>query len=477
MTPAQRRVLVVAILASFVAFLDGSVVNVALPAISRDLAPPGTDATLDALALQQWVVDAYLVTLGSLILLAGSLSDVHGRKKVIVAGLVVFGVASVACALAPDGLVLVVARGVQGVGGALLVPSSLALIISAFSGHAQGRAIGVWTAWTSTAMIAGPLVGGLFVDSLSWRWVFGINVLPIAVTLWLVRGVAGGRPTGGRRLDVVGAVLATVGLAGVVLGLVELGHRGWASPVVWAPTVVGAAALVAFVVRERTASDPMLPMRLFGARNFAVGNVATLAVYGALTLMSFVVSIFLQQVAGYSAFQAGLAQLPPTLLTIGLSSRFGGLSGRYGARWFMAGGPCVMAAGMLLLLTTTADAVYVTQVLPGLVLLGLGLSITVAPLTAAILGAVPAADAGIGSAVNNAVSRVAGLVTVACAGIVVGATFDVDGFHRALVLCAVLFAVGGAVSAVGIVNRVDAPDDAAPDDAPAPGVPDAHADG
>jgi EmrB/QacA subfamily drug resistance transporter len=455
-TPAQRRVLAVAILASFVAFLDGSVVNVALPAISDELAGP-LDSGLDALALQQWVVDAYLVTLGALILLAGSLSDVHGRKRILVVGIAGFGVTSIACALAPTGVFLVVARALQGVAGALLVPSSLALIIATFSGSAQAKAIGSWTAWTSVAGLAGPLVGGIFVDAFSWRWVFAINVVPIAVTLWLLRGVPRGATVAGRHIDGLGATLATVGLAGTVFGLIELGARGWASALVWAPVVVGLAALVAFVVWELHDPDPMLPMSLFTARNFAVGNVATLVVYGALGLLSFAISIFLQQVAGYSAFQAGLAQLPSTVVMIGLSPRFGALAGRLGPRWFMATGPLVAAVGMLTLLRTDAEASYLSQVLPGVVLLGLGLSVTVAPLTAAILGAVPTEDAGIGSAVNNAVARVAGLVTVACAGIVVGSVFDVAGFHRAMVLCAVLLALGGAVSAVGITNRPDVP--------------------
>jgi len=455
-TPAQRRVLAVAILATFVAFLDGSVVNVALPAISDELAGP-RDSGLDALALQQWVVDAYLVTLGALILLAGSLSDVHGRKRILVVGIAGFGVTSIACALAPTGLFLVVARALQGVAGALLVPSSLALIIATFSGPAQSRAIGAWTAWTSAAGLLGPLVGGVFVDAFSWRWVFAINVVPIAVTLWLLRGVPRGARVEGRHIDGLGATLATVGLAGTVFGLIELGARGWGSALVWAPVVVGVVSLVAFVVWELHDPDPMLPMSLFAVRNFAVGNVATLVVYGALGLVSFAISIFLQQVAGYSAFQAGLAQLPSTVVMIGLSTRFGLLAGRHGPRWFMAAGPVVAAVGMLTLLSTDAHASYVSQVLPGVVLLGLGLSITVAPLTAAILGAVPTEDAGIGSAVNNAVARVAGLITVACAGVVVGATFDVGGFHRAMVLCAVLLAIGGAVSAVGITNRPEVP--------------------
>jgi len=437
---------VVAILASFVVFLDGSVVNVALPAIAGDL----DGGVLDGLALQQWVVDAYLVTLGALILVAGSLSDVLGRRRVLLWGLVGFGLASLACAVAPTGVVLVVARAVQGAAGALLVPSSLAMIVATFRGEAQGRAIGTWTAWTGTAMIAGPLLGGILVDTSSWRWVFAVNVLPVAVTAWLLRGTAQGERDRTRRVDVAGAALVALGLAGTVFALIEQGRLGWGDPLVWGPLVVGVAALVVFALWERRVPDPVLPLRLFAVRNFSAGNLTTAFVYGALAFGGFVVVLFLQQVAGYSATAAGLAMLPVTLLMLLLSSRAGALAGRYGARVFMTAGPLLAAAGYLLMLTTTQDADYLTQLLPGVLLFGLGLSATVAPLTASILAAVPPEDAGIGSAVNNAVSRVAGLVVIACAGVVLGPTLDLAGFHRALVLTAVLLALGGVVSWLGV---------------------------
>lgn len=446
MNPAQRRVLVVAILASFVVFLDGSVVNVALPAIAGEL----SGGALDGLALQQWVVDAYLVTLGALILVAGSLSDVYGRRRVLTWGLVGFGLTSVVCAVAPTGVVLVVARALQGAAGALLVPSSLAMIVATFRGEAQGRAIGTWTAWTGTAMIAGPLLGGILVDTSSWRWVFAVNVVPVAVTAWLLRGIDRGGRDLSRRVDLTGAALVALGLAGTVFALIEQGRLGWGAPLVWGPLLVGVAALVVFVLWERHVADPVLPMRLFAVRNFSAGNLATAAVYGALAFGGFVVVLFLQQVAGYSATAAGLAMLPVTLLMLALSSRAGALAGRYGARVFMTVGPVLAAAGYLLMLTTTQDADYLTQLLPGVLVFGLGLSATVAPLTATILAAIPPDDAGIGSAVNNAVSRVAGLVVIACAGVVLGPTLDLDGFHRALVLTAALLALGGAVSWVGI---------------------------
>jgi len=453
-TTVERRVLVVAILASFVVFLDGSVVNVALPAIAGEL----DGGVLDGLALQQWVVDAYLVTLGALILVAGSLSDVFGRRRVLTWGLVGFGITSVLCALAPTGLVLVVARALQGAAGALLVPSSLAMIVATFRGEAQGKAIGTWTAWTGTAMIAGPLLGGILVDTASWRWVFAVNVVPVALTVWLVRSTPGGARDTSRRVDVVGAALVALGLAGTVFALIEQGRLGWSAPLVWAPLVLGVAALVAFVLWERRAPDPVLPLRLFAVRNFSAGNLATAAVYGALAFGGFVLVLFLQQVAGYSATAAGLSMLPVTLLMLALSSRAGALAGRYGARVFMTVGPLVASAGYLLMLTTTEDAVYLTQILPGVLLFGLGLAATVAPLTAAILASIPAEDAGIGSAVNNAVSRVAGLVVIACAGVVLGPTLDLAGFHRALVLTAVLLALGGVVSWLGVRDRAGTPE-------------------
>ncbi|PWD51417.1 MFS transporter [Serinibacter arcticus] len=450
-TPTQRRVLVVAILASFVSFLDGSVVNVALPAISREL----TTGPLTGLPLQQWVVDSYLVTLGALILLAGSLSDVLGRRRVLIAGLVGFAVASVLCAIAPSGVLLVLARALQGVAGALLVPSSLAMIIAAFSGAAQARSIGVWTAWTGTASIAGPLLGGLLVDHATWRWVFWINVPVLAVTLWLTRGVPVETvPVVRRRLDVVGATIAAVALAAGVLGLIEQGRLGWTHPVVVGGLVIGVVGLVAFVWWERRVADPMLPLRLFDSRNFTWGNVATAAIYAALYFGGLVITLFLQEVAGWSATAAGLSQLPITLVMLALSARFGALAGRFGPRVFMTVGPIVGGVGYLMLLGAREDVVYWTQLLPGLVVFGLGLAITVAPLTAAILGAISPDDAGIGSAVNNAVARVAGLVSIALLGAIVGGVLTVEGFHRGLLVTAGLLVVGGVVSWFGIRNPV-----------------------
>ena len=445
----------VAILASLVAFLDGSVVNVALPAIERELG--------GGLVLQQWVVDAYLITLGALILIAGSLSDAFGRKRILMIGLFGFGVASIACAVAPDGVSLVVFRAIQGIAGALLVPSSLALIIQVFSTDDQPKAIGRWTAWTSAAMLAGPLLGGVFVDTLSWRLVFAINPIPIAVTVVMLWRVRLDHDHAHGRIDYGGAVLGAVGLGGVVFALIEQGQQSWASPLVWGSALMGCLCLAAFTVVELRSKRPMLPFALFRIRNFGIGNLATFAVYAALSLGTLMVGIYLQEVAGYPATLAGLALIPATLVSLLLASRFGALSGRWGPRLFMSVGPAVAAIGYALMLTMGADSVdYWLQLLPGVIVFGLGLSITVAPLTAAILGAVPPEHAGIGSAINNAVARIAGLIAVACAGLIVAGPLDQAGLRRVLLVCVVLLLLGALVSALGIVNRTKGPA-AAPD--------------
>ena len=444
-TRQQRLVLSVAILASLVAFLDGSVINVALPAISRELG--------GGLVTQQWVVDAYLITLGSLILLAGSLSDVFGRIVVLRVGLIGFGVTSVLIALSPNAEFLIVLRALQGIAGALLVPSSLALIISTFRDAAQAKAIGQWTAFTSASFLAGPLLGGLFVDYLSWRYVFLINVLPIVAAL-IMLSLLGERDVRARgvRVDYIGALLGAVGLGGPVFALIEQSRLGWASPVIIVSLIVGGLSLIGFIAWERRVRDPMLPLSIFSNRNFSVGNVATFFIYGALSIGGFIIVVFLQQVAGFPATIAALALLPISLGNIFLSSLFGSLSGRYGPRLFMTVGPLLAAAGFLVLLTATEQVNYFTNVLPGAVLIAVGLSATVAPLTAAILGSIPATQAGIGSATNNAVSRIAGLLTIALIGVIVTGELDVPGFHRVIILTAGLLIAGGVVSWIGIRN-------------------------
>lgn len=440
----RRAVLVVAVLASFVAFLDGTVVNVALPAITRELG--------GGLAVQQWVIDGYLITLGALILVAGSLADRIGRARSMMIGLIGFGVTSLLCAFAPTAEVLIVARMLQGAAGAILVPSSLALIIATVHGAAQGRTIGAWTAWTGTATIAGPLLGGLLVDAGSWRYVFALNILPIAVTLVLLRRL-GAVDSGSRvPIDGVGALLGVVGLGGPVFALIEQEHLGLAHPLVLIALIGGVAALLSFVLWERRAPHPMLPLSLFASRNFTVGNVSTAFVYGALSFGFFALGLFLQQTLGFSATMAGLATLPPTILLLLLSQVFGTLSARFGPRLFMGVGPLLAGLGFLVLSVVDESAEYVTHLLPGILLFGLGLAVTVAPLTSTILGAVANEHSGVGSAVNNAVSRIAGLVAIAATSFVVHGSLDVAGFSRAAVATAALLFVGGAVSLLGIRN-------------------------
>lgn len=439
----QTRVLVIAIVVAFVAFLDGAVINVALPAIRDDLG--------GGLVVQQWVVDGYLITLGAFILTAGSLSDAFGRLRIMRIGLYGFGVSSLACALAQDGLMLIIARIVQGAAGALLVPSALALIIANFSSAEQGKAIGRWTAWTTAAFLGGPLLGGILVDYANWRWVFAINVFPIVAALILLRGLGAEEPPAHRaRIDYLGAALGIIGLGGPVFGLIEQERLGWASLGVIVPIVVGVAAFCAFLWWESRVAEPMVPLGMFRIRNFGFGNLATLFIYGALGFGGFLLSVFVQEVGMYPATIAGLISLPSGLLLIALSPRFGALSARFGARIFMTVGPLIVASGYLWFLFVDASVDYWTQLFPGVMLLGLGIAVTVAPLTAATLGAVEQSRAGIGSAINNAVARIAGLVTVACTGIIVGSKLDLDGFHRAVMVTAALLIVGGVVSFLGI---------------------------
>jgi EmrB/QacA subfamily drug resistance transporter len=442
----KRLALLAAILGSFVAGLDATVVNVALPSIRGDLG--------GGLAGQQWISNAYLLTLASLILVGGSLGDLFGERRIFSLGVAGFGVTSLLCAIAPSVGVLVVSRALQGVFGALLTPSALAVIIGAFPPAERGAAIGSWTAWTGVAFVVGPLAGGVLVDAASWRWIFLINIPFVVLTLLVVARAVEARPRADHRphVDVTGAVLCALGLGGPVYGLTRQPDVGWGSPEVLIPLVAGLTLFAAFLAWERRARTPMLPLGLFLRRNFAVGNLETIAMYGGLSLNIFTTVLFLQQVAGYSALQSGLATMPTTIVMFSLSRRMGALADRFGPRLFMGGGPLLAACGLLLYQRTGADAPYLSEVFPALLVFALGLSMTVAPLTATVLADADEHNAGIASGVNNALARMAGLLAVAALGIIVSGALDVDGFHRTMAIAAGLVALGGVLGLTGIVN-------------------------
>jgi len=419
MSDRQKRLTLVAcIMGSAIVFIDGTVVNVALPAIRDDLNT--------GLADQQWIVEAYLLTLGSLILIGGSLSDLFGRRRVFALGTALFGATSFLCAIAPNSELLIAARALQGVAGALLVPSTLATIVAVFPENERGRAIGTWTAWSGISTVIGPLAGGVLIDAASWRWVFALNLLPVAGTLYLI-ATALPESLDERQehvhVDVTGAVLCALGLAGPVFALIEQPTYGWGDPRVFVPLLGGLLFLAAFLVQEHRSPEPMLPLELFQRRNFAVANLATLVIYAGLGAALFFLTIFLQETAGYSAVAAGVALLPVTVMMFFLSGRFGAMADRFGPRFFMSIGPLIGGAGLLMLVAVDRQADYLTQILPGLLLFGFGLSMTVAPLTATVLGDADEHHAGIASGVNNAIARVAGLLAIAALGAVVSSQF------------------------------------------------------
>ncbi|HSZ14436.1 MAG TPA: DHA2 family efflux MFS transporter permease subunit [Solirubrobacteraceae bacterium] len=419
----KRLTLIACILGSGIVLLDGSVVNVALPTIQRALG--------GGLAAQQWVVNGYLLTLGSLILIGGSLGDLFGERRVFALGVTGFGTASLACALSPSIGALVAARALQGVAGALLVPSSLAVIVNTFPESERGGAIGTWTAWGAIAGVLGPLAGGELLALASWRWIFLVNI-PLAAAcasliLFAIPAPAP-RASSGRRIDVVGAGLCAAGLGGPVFALIEQPRLGWSSPAVLAPLIAGAALFALFTLFESRVRDPMLPLGLFRRRNFAAGNVETFSMYAGLSIMFFFLVLFLQQIGGYTPLESGLATLPVTVVMFALSRRFGALADRYGPRFFMGAGPLVAAGGLLLFQRTGIRADYLGEVLAPLLVFSLGLTMTVAPLTAAVLAGAEH-QAGIASGVNNAVARVAGLLGTAAVGAAISAAFatSLDG--------------------------------------------------
>jgi EmrB/QacA subfamily drug resistance transporter len=429
-------------------FLDSTVVNVALPAIQRDLG--------GGLAAQQWIVDAYLLTLGSLILVGGSLGDILGERRIFTIGVAGFGIASVLCALAPTANMLIAARGLQGVAGALLTPSSLAVIAATFEGDERGAAIGTWTAWSGVSAVAGPLVGGALVDAFSWRWIFLINVPLVVATIALVLVAVPPREAAEShtRVDLVGGTLCALGLAGIVFGFIEQPRLGWSDPAIWGSLLAGAALFAAFLLYERRAAQPMLPLRLFERRNFAVTNLETVAVYAGLSTLTFFLVLYLQQIVGWSALDSGLALLPVTVVMFLFSGRVGRLSERHGPRLFMSAGPLIAAAGLLPFTWAGEDLNYWVDVLPGILLFSVGLTLTVAPLTTTVLSDAGKGDAGIASGINNAIARIAGLLGIAVVGLAIasGNHLTLGGFHIAMLITAALMAAGGLIGLVGIRN-------------------------
>jgi EmrB/QacA subfamily drug resistance transporter len=436
-TTSGRWVVAATVLGSGIAFLDGTVVNVAIPTIGRDL-----HAGIREL---QWILDGYLVTLSALLLLGGSLGDLYGRKRAFLAGLVAFSVASACCGFAPNASVLIVARAVQGAGAALLVPGSLALISASFHPDDRGRAIGAWSGLAGVAGALGPLVGGWLIDAVSWRLIFFIN-LPLAAVCFYIttRYVPESHAHDiGKRPDFAGAAAASLGLAALAYGLIE---RQWPAG------IAGAAILVGFIVIERSVAHPMLPLTVFRSSQFTGANLTTLAVYTGLGGTTFALVLELQKSMGYSALESGLALIPLTVLMAFLSSRSGALAQRIGPRAQMTIGPFIVAAGLLLLTRVQPGRSYLAAVLPGAIVFAIGLVVTVAPLTTAVLAAVDDEHVGVGSAFNNAVARLAGLLAVAALPVLAGldtaapvAQFD-RGYQKAMVICAVLSAAGGVIA-------------------------------
>lgn len=448
---SARLTLIAAILGSAMVFVDGTVVNVALPPIQRDLG--------GGLAAQQWIVDAYLLTLGSLILVGGSLGDLFGEVRVFRLGVASFGLASVLCALAPGSNMLIVFRGLQGIAGALLTPASLAIITSTFSGTERGAAIGTWTAFSGISTVLGPLLGGWLIGVSTWRVIFLINI-PIALaTLGVTTRMAAQESRRlGVRVDVVGAALCVAGLGAIVFGFIEEPRRGWEAAILVC-LLGGAALLAAFVAWEMHAQQPMLELRLFGLRNFSVANLETLAVYGGLSACFFFLILFLQQIAGYSPFQAGLATLPVTIVMFFASRYAGRYAMEFGPRWFMGLGPVVAGLSVAVFARLPEQPNYWRDLLPPLLSFSAGLSATVAPLTTTVLADAGPGDAGIASGINNAVARVAGLIAIAVIGIAASggtAKLTVHGFHRSMVLTGALMVAGGAIGAA-LLRNPDSP--------------------
>ncbi len=459
-TPQARWVIAAAVLGSGVASLDATVVGIALPSIARSFHT--------GVGSLQWVVTGYSLTLASFLLIGGSLGDRIGRKRVFSIGVAWFAIASAVCGFAPNATVLILARALQGVGGALLTPASLAILQASFRPEDRSRAIGAWSGLGGLATAAGPLVGGYLIAVGSWRWVFFIN-LPVAagvIALTARHVPESADPSVSGRIDSSGAAVAVTFLTGLTYGLIEGPNLGWTSPLVLAALVVAAGAGTLFVVLERRASNPMLPLPMFRVRQFSATNAVTFIIYGALGGALFLLPVELQLVEGYSPLASGLSLLPVTAIMLVFSARSARLASRIGPRLQMGAGPLVVGAGLVLLTRATLGSSYVTHVLPGVLVLGIGLAITVAPLTATAMAAAPPEHAGVASAVNNVVARSAGLVAVAvlplAAGITGAGALRADtlgpGFRIAVTVAGALCAAGGLLAAALIRNPVRAPD-------------------
>jgi EmrB/QacA subfamily drug resistance transporter len=439
------RVMLVAIMVSMVAFLDGTVVNLALPAMERDLG--------GGLALQQWVVDGYFLALAAAILPGGSVSDLFGRVRVMRFGLVAFGMGSVLAATAVSPAMLITARVIQGLGGAFLVPGSLALINSAFDRADRSAAIGSWTAWTGTAFALGPVLGGLAVDFLNWRWIYVLSAIPVVIgftlTYWLCPMP---RPAKHPRVDVAGAPLSAAGLAATVYALIESQRRGWSDPLVTASMVVGIAMLLAFVAWERRCPHPMLPLGMFVIRNFAGANLTTACVYGGLAMGSLATALYLQEVVGYPAIVAGLITLPTPAMSLLFARQVGRAATRIGPRIFLMTGPVLAGVGYLFIRPAAHGFNIFTHLLPGTMVLAIGLVLTITPLTALNLSSVELAHSGIAAAIQNAVGRFSALIAVGCVGLIAAGTLTDASFARLLQVGAVLFFIGAVISGLMITN-------------------------
>ncbi|MCV7031642.1 MFS transporter [Mycobacterium sherrisii] len=443
--PPTSRAMVVAVTVSMVALLDSTVINLALPAIEHDLH--------GGLALQQWTVNGYLLAMAVAILPGGSISDLFGRVPVMRFGLMTFGAGSVLAAAATSPATLIVARLIQGLGAAFLVPGSLALINTVFDRARQSAAVGIWTGWTGTAFALGPLLGGLCVDFLGWRWIFILSAVPMvvgyALTFWLCP-MSG--QVQGARVDVAGVSLSAVGLAATVYALIEAQRYGWADPTVVTPSVIGLTALAGFVRWQQRSGNPMLPLPLFTVRNFAAANLVTVFVYGALTLASLAIALYTQEVGGYSATAAGLATLPIPLLSFMFARHVGRVAARVGPRAFLIAGPTLAGLGLLLIRPKPQGFHAITDLLPGMTVLALGLVATITPLTSVMLASVPTDRSGLASAINNAASRLAALASIGSLGLITAGTASAAGFARALEVSGALFALGALSSALGITD-------------------------